>query len=135
MPIGEELLLRKAKNARYVESLDKRRKDTYAREQHKWHKMEEEEKHLENYWKQQRDIGEKSKRNSSKLPYNMITLQYNNGKDGDNLRYIDDSIRYRASLRAQNMMKHGGATYNLITHEDSIKPYSMSRPEASEYLK
>ena len=92
--------------------------------------MEKEEEEAETYWQQQREYGAKSKRNSSNLPYNMLTLMYKDDQDGERLRYIDDSIRYRASLRAQNMMKHGGATYNLINHEESIKPYSMPRPQA-----
>ena len=75
--LGEELLLRKAQNARYVECLDRRRKDNYAREQNKWKKMEKEEEEAETYWQKQREYGAKSKRNSSNLPYNMLTLMYN----------------------------------------------------------
>ena len=40
------------------------------------------------------------KSNKTSMPYDPITLQYGEGKDGQCLRYSDESLRYRAAMRA-----------------------------------
>ena len=38
------------------------------------------------YWHDQRERGDKSKKNSSCVPYDAITLKYNDSLDGERLR-------------------------------------------------
>ena len=71
------------------------------------------------------------------VPYDPLTLQYNDSHDGEKLRYADDMVRYRARVRAQNMKAQGDTRtgYNIINgiaHNDA--PLAPP-PSKSEYLK
>jgi hypothetical protein len=66
-----------------------------------------------------RASGMKSRRNHPSVPYNPITLEYNASKEGAQLKFQDDSVKYRAAIRSQNLGSHSTCTnYNPITGED-----------------
>jgi hypothetical protein len=74
---------------------------------------------------------DKAKANQSSLPYDPITLMYDDGNDGERLKYYDDKTRWRAGLRAQNMQKHDMSTpYNPITGDPLAKIEVMARPSS-----
>jgi|EP00966_Prymnesium_polylepis_P028177 hypothetical protein len=56
--------------------------------------------------------------NKTSMPYNPINLRYDDGTDGERLRYSDDSLRYRGALRAEHLQQRMTSTgYNPITGE------------------
>jgi hypothetical protein len=89
--------------------IDARRQERLDREEERW-QITEQARQLEN----ERGIAlqqtDKAKANLSSLPYDPITLMYNDGNDGQRLQYYDDKVKYRAGLRAQNMQKHDMST-------------------------
>jgi hypothetical protein len=89
--------------------IDARRQERLDREEERW-QITEQARQLEN----ERGIAlqqtDKAKANLSSLPYDPITLMYNDGNDGQRLKYYDDKVKYRAGLRAQNMQKHDMST-------------------------
>jgi len=99
------------------------------REDKRWRQIEESKKVDEERWDQLREDGSKARRNNSSVPYNPLTLHYNDGKDGDRLRWQDDDIKYRAALRADNLNKHDTAGYNPINGENSYQINVPPQPE------
>lgn len=60
-----------------------------------------------------------AKNNSSSVSYNPITLRYNDSNEGAELKFQDDSVRYRGAMRARNLYeKKSGQAFNIITGED-----------------
>ena len=54
--------------------------------------------------------------NKTSMPYNPINLRYDDGSDGDRLRFSDESLRYRGALRAEHLQRRMTSTgYNPIT--------------------
>ena len=54
--------------------------------------------------------------NKTSMPYNPINLRYDDGNDGDRLRFSDESLRYRGALRAEHLQRRMTSTgYNPIT--------------------
>jgi hypothetical protein len=124
---GEEMQLRQQRYHRSQQIYDNKRLQYAEKEEQRWQKIEEVKAAEESYWEKQRDLGLKvppppssplfvhlhvlpssfptqAKKNSSGVPYNTVTLQYNDGKDGERLRESDDLVRYRAALRAKNLV-------------------------------
>ena len=74
---------------------------------------------------------DKAKANQSSLPYDPITLMYDDGNDGERLKYYDDKTRWRAGMRAQNMQKHDMSTpYNPITGNPLTRLEVQARPKS-----
>jgi hypothetical protein len=54
--------------------------------------------------------------NRTSMPYNPINLRYDEGRDGDRLRYSDESLRYRGAQRAEHLQRRMTSTgYDPIT--------------------
>lgn len=54
--------------------------------------------------------------NKTSMPYNPINLRYDDGNDGERLRYSDESLRYRGALRAEHLQRRMTSTgYDPIT--------------------
>ena len=75
------------------------------------------------------------KSNKTSMPYDPITLQYGEGKDGQCLRYSDESLRYRAAMRAANLQQRTNvAGFNPITGEETARVPVPEKPVLPEYL-
>ena len=86
----------------------------------------------EEKWRYLREESDKAKRNVSSVPYDPITLKYNDNQDGLRLRYADDTIRYRAALRAQNLQSRMTADgFNPVTGNALPPPVLPERPVPS----
>ena len=73
--------------------------------------------------------GKKAKRNSQSVPYNPITLAYDESIGGMELRNKDDHIRYRAAARASNLLSRMSFTpYDPITGADKPRPSVPVKP-------
>lgn len=56
--------------------------------------------------------------NKLSMPYNPISMRYDDSAEGDRLRYADDSLRYRGALRAEHLQQRMTSTgFNPITGE------------------
>lgn len=51
------------------------------------------------------------------MAYNPITLNYENSKQGDALKKVDEQKDIRRFVRTQNIMDKNNYGYNLITGE------------------
>ena len=76
------------------------------REDERWARIEREKAIEEAKWQEIRDKGEKARRNHNSVPYNPLTLAYNQSEEGNRLRHADDLIRWRAAQRAKNLQVH-----------------------------
>jgi len=83
---GEEYAKRQAQLQRKQEAYDRVRRERECREEERWKRIEASKEAERLYWEEQRRLGVKSKKNSSCVPYNTISLKYNEGPDGDRLR-------------------------------------------------
>ena len=134
---GEEFLKRKAAYNRKQDIYNNTRNTRAVNEEARWKKIESSKHQEEVYWARQRELGVKSAKNKSCVPYDPLTLQYDDTHDGERLRYADDMVRYRAAVRAVNMARHGDTRvgYNIINGIGHERGGDVVPPEKSEYLK
>lgn len=125
---GEELLLRQQRYAHKQQIYEHKRVEAAVREEERWKKIEEVKAAEEAYWKEQRALGHKARKNSSCVPYDTVTLKYDEGKGGEELRYQDDLVRYRAALRSQNLMVCGDTRVNYDIINGSGRPPHQPPP-------
>jgi len=132
---GEEFLQRKKSYQRKQDIYNNTRVSRAENEETRWKKIEEQKFQEENYWSNQRELGAKSMKNKSCVPYDPLTLQYNDSMDGEKLRYEDDLVRHRAKVRAQNIVKHGDTRcgFNIINGNMHAEPAKIEVPQP-EYL-
>lgn len=103
---GEERALREARNSRVKMQYQHRRQESVTREVSRWDAMDAADVAEEKKWQVKRDSGMYARRNKSGEPFNPITLQYNDGKDGQRLKVADDAVKHRALVRAGNLQYH-----------------------------
>jgi len=71
--------------------------------------------------------------NKTSMPYNPINLRYDNGADGDRLRFSDESLRYRGALRAEHLQRRTTSTgYNPITGAPIERVHVPEQPRAPQ---
>ena len=68
--------------------------------------------------------------------YDAITLRYNDGLDGERLRYHDDKVRFRGAVRSRNLQACGDsrAGYNIINGDDVALVTVPAAPEPAGEL-
>lgn len=67
--------------------------------------------------------------NKTSMPYNPISLRYDDGHDGQRLRYSDDSLRYRGALRAEHLQRRMTSTgFNPLTGEPISRVHVPDAP-------
>ena len=73
--------------------------------------------------------GSKGSANRTSVAYDTISLEYFPTQQGQQQKYLDDLIKYKAGVRAETLHRRGaGQGYNPITGEE-IKPISIpSKP-------
>jgi hypothetical protein len=126
-----EKLIRDARIIHDQEINDKKRMKAVEREEERWRYMDEKAKYDEERFLFLRDYTDKGKPNLSSVPYNPITLKYNDSKDGMLLKHADDSIKYRAAVRAKNLQSKMTADgYNKITGEQLNLLQVPNKPES-----
>ena len=128
---GEEYLRRKAKHEGVQAQYAVKRVGRLAREEERWEQLEAKKREEEKYWEEQREQGEKARKNHSSVPYDAITLRYDDGLDGERLRYNDDQVRFRAAVRSQNLQRCGDSRtgYNII---NGVNQLSVRVPDAPQ---
>lgn len=132
---GEEYLARKAKHESKQAEYAHKRVLRAQREEERWEDIQQRKKEEEDYWDEQRQAGEKARKNHSSVPYDPLTLRYNEGLDGERLRFYDDKVRFRAAARSRNLQRCGDtrAGYNIINghNRDQLRVPPMPQPETN----
>ncbi|KAJ8598349.1 hypothetical protein CTAYLR_003001 [Chrysophaeum taylorii] len=113
---GEEYSKRMAKYESRQQSYANKRVERAKREEERWESIEQSKVREESYWAQQRENGEKARKNHSSVPYDAINLTYADDLHGEELRFRDDKVRYRAAVRSRHLQLCGDtrAGYNII---------------------
>ncbi len=99
------------------ERMDHKRAALIEKEEVRWGGIDREQTAEQEKWEHIRELGERNRRNTSSVPYNPVTLDYNDNRDGDLLRHSDNMVRYRAGLRAQDLRSRNTCGFNPITGE------------------
>ena len=89
----------------YIKRLDRAEK-----EERRWGEIELAYEIEKKRMDQQRENFAYARSNKTSMPYDPITLRYDNGADGDRLRFSDESLRYRGALRAEHLQRRGAST-------------------------
>ena len=125
---------REMQRQRHGAIIDARRQERMDREEERW-QIAEEQKRMEAERQRALQDTDKAKANRSSLPYDPITLMYDDGNDGERLKYYDDKTKYRAGLRAANMQKHDMSTaYNPITGLPQQRLDVPGRPKSPSFI-
>lgn len=121
---GEYKQTRDREVQRRQEIQDSKRKENLNREEARWEKIDQENQKEEEKWK---NLAGTSMRNNSSVPYDLLNLRFNNGKDAQRGQYIQDSIDVCCFNPKQNKTKQ-----NLNQSSNQTKP--VSRSSASTIL-
>jgi len=104
-------------------------------EEERWRTIEVKHQMEERRMKEQRDNFSFARSNKTSMPYNPINLRYDNGQDGDRLRFSDDNLRYRGALRAEHLQRRGTSTgYNVLTGEEIPRVHVPTRPQMEQQM-
>lgn len=97
-------------------------------EEERWKNIESQHTLEQARLEEMRDNHSHARSNKTSMPYNPINLRYDDGMDGERLRYSDESLRYRGALRAEHLQRRMTSTgYNPITG-DSIERVHVPQP-------
>lgn len=81
-----------------------------------------------------RQEGSFCRSNKTSMPYDPISLQYGEGRDGECLKYSDEALKYRSALRADNLQRRTNAGFNPITGEPTAPVPIPERPKPPSFL-
>lgn len=106
-----------------------RRAKNAEREESRWKEIDHQYQKEQGKEEFRRTEGSKAQRNNSSVPYNPITLKYNDSEAGERLRYTDDMIKYRGAIRSNYLHEHQNADgYNPISGDASRGPAIPVKP-------
>ena len=98
-----------------LEVIERKRVEKFERDLQRWKYMdqeEEREKHKIEYMNEHYQTGKKNKGGAA---YNVISLDYDNSKEGSYLKKRDDDAKVRALVRSKNIDMRANCGYNLLT--------------------
>lgn len=111
--VGEEYALRQEQLQRRYAANEYRRNASFKRDEDRWNHMEEKQQKEDEAWRKLREDGSKAKKNQSNVAYDIMTLQYSQDSDGQQQKYQDDMVRYRAAQRTNMLVVKGDTRYLL----------------------
>ena len=79
--------------------------------------MEQNDKKGEDRIQIRADLYQAGKKNKGGAAYNIVNLDYDNNKDGDKLKLVDNDAKVRAMMRSKNLDQKNNCGYNVITGE------------------
>mmetsp|Transcript_28613 Transcript_28613/g.73388 ORF Transcript_28613/g.73388 Transcript_28613/m.73388 type:complete len:212 (+) Transcript_28613:35-670(+) len=98
-------------------------------EERRWRTIEVHHQIEQDRMKAARESASFARSNKTSMPYNPINLRYDDGNDGDRLRYSDESLRYRGALRAEHLQRRATSTgYDPITGAPISRVHVPSAP-------
>ena len=112
---GEEYLGRQTAIHTRKAMLDAKRAALIEREEARWQQIERAQEAERSKWDKIRNEGARNRTNVNSVPYNPVTLRYNDNEEGDDLRKSDNLVRVRAAQRAKILHDRGNSGFNPIT--------------------
>ena len=112
---GEEYLGRQTAIHTRKAMLDAKRAALIEREEARWQQIERAQEAERSKWDRIRNEGARNRTNVNSVPYNPVTLRYNDNEEGDDLRKSDNLVRVRAAQRAKILHDRGNSGFNPIT--------------------
>ena len=95
--------------------LDAKRAALIEREEARWQQIETAQSAERDKWDRIREEGARNRTNVNSVPYNPVTLRYNDNAAGEELQKSDDLVRWRAAQRAKQLHERGNSGFNPIT--------------------
>lgn len=100
---GMEKLRRDAELAKREMMYYHRRIDRAVAEEERWKQVDSEFQQDEQALIAMRESGLTSKRNKESVPYDLLTMQYGDDREGEQLRYSDDQTKVRSTTRSSRV--------------------------------
>lgn len=98
-------------------------------EEQRWRTIEMQHQTEQQHMDRMRENNSFARSNKTSMPYNPISLKYDDGHDGERLRYSDESLRYRGALRAEHLQRRMTSTgYDPITGEPIQRVFVPQAP-------
>lgn len=133
--------VREQEHQRKLEVIERKRVEKFERDLNRWKYMDDEEsreQHRLQYMNEHYLTGKKNKGGSA---YNVISLEYDNSKEGQHLKRRDDDAKVRALMRSKNIDMRSNCGYNVLTgdHRDGVyvpphevyNPYEYNRTQSA----
>jgi hypothetical protein len=125
---AEQRHLRQEATQRREADLLRRRTEATEREERRWAEMEAQSHAFDDRTKELQQDGRPAQKNKSGQPFDPITQAYTTGEAGAVMRYADERVRWKASVRAEYLAAHSaGSSYNPLTGEGA---YTYKAPPA-----
>ena len=112
---GAEFLQRQGSIHQRKAMLDAKRAALIEREEARWQQIETAQSAERDKWDRIREEGARNRTNVNSVPYNPVTLRYNDNAAGEELQKSDDLVRWRAAQRAKQLHERGNSGFNPIT--------------------
>ena len=96
---------------------DQKRAVRIVGEEQRWEAFEQRDQAEADRWNAIRadEKNTMARRNNISVPYNPISLQYNDTLDGLRMQYADNMVKYRGEVRSLTLQKLGNGSANPIT--------------------
>jgi len=131
--VGDEYSARQEARAKQLKIQEFKRNMSLKRDEDRWNQAEQKQVEEDEYYQKLRENTTIGKKNVSNVAYDITTLQYMQSVEGEKQKYADDMVRYRSSLRSQQLIVKGDtrAKYNIISGDDRpqiIQPQPPAKP-------
>eukprot|EP01038_Epipyxis_sp_PR26KG_P016409 gene16409-22374_t len=117
---GEEYQIRQDQLERKKQVAEFKRNNVIKRDSDRWSAMEQKAKEEDDRWQAMRESGKHGMKNQSIVAYDITNLQYHQDVAGEQQKYLDDMVRYRAALRTNQLIVKGDTRvpYNIISGDE-----------------
>lgn len=112
---GDEKKRRDLGSMRKRQQIAAKRRERLERDEQRWMGMEREYVGDKVRLEKIRDKGTKFKNNKISVPYDPITMKYDQSDEGSKLKYKDELVMYRAELRKESIQRRRDGDFNPIT--------------------
>jgi len=127
---GVAKIERDAETSKREQMFHNRRVQKAENEERRWRTIEMQHQLEQQHMDRMRENHSFARSNKTSMPYNPISLRYDDGHDGDRLRYSDESLRYRGALRAEHLQRRMTSTgFNPITGGPIQRVFVPSPPQ------
>lgn len=115
---------------------ERKRAGNIQKERVRWQAEDSKYKKKTAFMDHARETGVKSKANQSSVPYNTLNHRFNDGIDGERLRFREDNYRYKAQIRQTNLYANQNKQhYNPITGALKRQPPKPQKPMTPAQLR
>lgn len=109
---------RELQHKQRLDKIEQKRVQKYEMDMKRWEFMEDE--NIKEQIKLQ-DRSATGRSNKGGAAFNILSLQYENTRDGEMLRQHDEDLKIRQMLRSKNMDMRGNATYNVVNGGERVQ--------------